>query len=61
MIMDNPALQVSFSRAVNLYKEFIQQDMEQKVPLLTVAELDTNNSAGQAGAKQVENRYYSKK
>ena len=61
MIMADPALQVNFGRAVNLYKDYIQQDIEQKVPSLTVAELKTNDSVGSAGGKQIEKRYYSRK
>ena len=59
MIMADPMLQVSFSRAINLYKDFIQQDLEQKVPLLTVAEIETNKDANRLGTKKIENRYYS--
>ena len=61
MIMADPALQISFSRAVNLYKDFIQQDLEQKVPLLTVAEVGANKDTNPSGPKKIENQYYSQK
>ena len=59
MIMADPTLQISFSRTFNLYKDFIQWDLKQKVLWLTVAEMETNKDGSCTGSKKIENQYYS--